>query len=738
MAGVTMILKHNFNWLKRKQEIIGSTGVIFGFFFIAAILVFVPAIFRPSIFQVFGGDVYHNLWIWGRNVSNVMAGVAPYTPNIFFPDPMSSFYSEMEIGHSILYGLFTLIGLHPIQSYLTIVILSFALTGIMVALISRRLGASTGGAIIGGSIAAFASYRYNHLAHIQVLSTFWMLLPLYFSLSYLMAGRSRDLFFVFLMHIPILCGPSYNLIGLILLESAIFLVFVFASALDIKTRWLRVKYWVLAIAVAVLLTTPFWLSYFKLFLGGLERSASDHAAYAMNLLSFITPPGGSIFYSEFLNTTISEGRGTFSANSIFMGFVATFFLVMAIFRRLTPLQVVQPGKTVDPLPFVQAIKWTGIIFLLFSLGNVITWGNTHLLPNPVFWLGDKSHLLSATRYIAHYAYFGFVALSIVVAYQISYVAPNFKLFKRIFIQIGLAILIIFESRVSIAPNASTLPSQLSGVPRVYVELAKLPPGSGLIFLPLPTVVSNSDVSFQRQFEYMYYAQYHRLAMFNGISGFFPPHYTQGVGLLSEFPNLSGLNFILKNHIDYVVYDKHSGRPMDFSKEKIDSVCASSLTSIYADADYELFQVDRARGMECVTKAGSSALAQWIFLASTATPHQIGHFNNSVMAMVSNPGDQGALAFGPYIVLGKGKYRASFSIKATAQREGIEVGALDVNGYSDKIPNRLYNRIPIHAGSRKQELQIEFEVVDPSLKHEFRVWSNGAGTIELFKISIEKL
>lgn len=730
-----MLLSKN-TFLRFPKAWKNDLGLIALFFFFVTILVLAPAIYRPSIFQVMGGDAYHNLWIWGRNVSNVMAGSAPYAPNIFFPDPLSSFYSEMEVGNSLLYGLLSAIGLHPIRSYLVIVIMAFALTGIMVALIARRLGASTTAAILGGSIAAFTSYRYNHLSHVQALATYWMLIPLYFSLSYLLDGRRRDLVLAGIAHLPVLCGPSYNLIALFLLECGIFLAFVLNGALDARLRWRRAGSFVLSVAFAALLTIPFWLGYLELFRKGYARVHSDTFSYAIDLSGFFLPPNSSLIYGYMSDWIEATGQQRLSMNAFFIGFIALGLIVMALFRR-QPVTSVVPANATNRFRYLFVMQWVGIVMLALSLGEVVLWNKLYIVPNPIFKIGESMYLLSATRYIAHYAYFGVVAFSIVVACRFSELPSNLRKATRSKLHIALAIFVVLENFVLYAPHLRRFPVSLSEPPPVYKQLAKLPSGKGVVFLPLPTQVSNEDDAFQRQYQYIFNAQHHRLAMFNGLAGFFPPHYTQGLGLMAEFPNLPGLNFILKNQIDYVVHDKHSGRAMDFSEDKMKLLCGA-LLSVYSDSDYEVFQIDRVRGMACVAKAGSSALAQWVFRASTGTPHQIGRFDSSIMAMVSNPGDQGALAFGPYIVLENGKYRASFSIKATAKREGIEVGTLDVNGYSNKIPNRLYKTIPIHAGPLKQELHIEFEVVDPTLKHEFRVWSNGSGTIEFYKVGVEKL
>lgn len=683
-----------------------------------------------------GGDVYHNLWIWGRNLSNVMAGVSPYTPNIFFPDPMSSFYSEMEIGNSMLYGLLTLIGLHPIQSYLAIVILSFALTGIMVAMISRRLGALTGGAIVGGAIAAFASYRYSQLAHVQLLTTFWALIPLYFSLAYLMVGKQRDLVIAFIMHIPILCGLSYNLIGLILLETGIFLAFVLNGGIDKKQLWKRSLSLVLAVALAGLLTTPFWLGYLTLFKNGLSRDHNTLVSYSIDISSFFTPFNGNFIYGYVLDWINATGQQPVSHHFGFLGFVASYFLGITFFSRFLPLKQLSSGSCADFLSFQRAIKWTGVTMLALSLGDVVAWHKLYVLPNPVFKLGEITHLISATRYIAHYAYFGIVAISIIVGYRVSYIFSCYKPIIRFGLHIGIAIVVILENFTIYATDVNRLPNKLMSVPQIYRQLATLPVGKGMVFLPLPTFQNDADLTYRRQYEYMLFSQYHRLSMFNGISGFFSPLYTQGLSLLSEFPNLPALNFILKNHIDYLVYDKHSGRTMDFSKEKVDSVCVNSLTSIYMDTEYELFQVNHANGASCLAKANNLVLEQWVFPMSTATPHQVGQFDNTAKSMVTKLGEQGALAFGPYIVFEKGKYKASFSIDTPSSGVGRDVGTVDVYGAS-KDEGHIYATSRIYSANQKQVLQLEFDVINEQTKFEFRGWSNGIGAIELSKIMVEK-
>jgi hypothetical protein len=705
------------------------------FFLTAATLVFAPAIYRPSIFQVMGGDVYHNLWIWGRNVSNVMSGSAPYTPNIFFPDQMSSFYSEMEIGNSMLYGLFTLIGLHPMQIYLIIVLLSFAMTGIMVALISRRLGASAGGAIVGGAIAAFASYRYNHLAHVQGLSTYWALMPLYFSLSYLMLGKRRDLVLALIMHIPILCGPSYNLMGLILLETGTFLAFVLDGGVDKKIRWKRSICLVLAVLVAGLFTIPIWLGYLELFKNGFVRDHNELLIYAMNLMSFLTPPEGSMFYGELSNALNLEGQGTLSINSTFLGFVATYFLCTAIFFRQLPFGHPQLENPTHNLQFLRAIKLVGIIFFLFSLGSPITWGNVHLLPNPVFWLGEITHFLSATRYIAHYGYFGIVAMSIIIAYQTSHIFQNARLAVRVVFFLSCTTLVILENFVVYASDIASLPKELANVPQIYRQLAKLPSEKAVLFLPLPANPNIPDSATRLQFEYMFNSQYHRLSMLNGHSGFFPPHYTQSISLLNEFPSLSGLNFILKDNIDFVVYDKRSGQPMDFSKEKIHSVCPNSLKSIFTDNEYELFKVDLIQSINCVQHAGVNELEQWIYLPNRATPHQVGQFDENLKLMISKEGQPGALIFGQNVVLENGKYRAFFSINTPNSILQIDVGSIDVYGTNKKGVGKVYAVSKIYSVNQKQRLELEFDVEEKT-NFEFRVWSNGKGDIEVSRIGLK--
>lgn len=712
----------------------GAGLLIPAFFFFAAFVVFAPAIYRPSIFQVMGGDVYHNLWIWGRNIANVKSGLAPYAPNIFFPDAMSSFYSEMEVGNSIVYGLLSTIGLHPICAYSVIVILAFALTGIMVALIARRLGASTSSAILGGAIVAFASYRYSHLAHVQLLSTYWMLIPLYFALSYLLDGARRHLVLTGLAHIPMFFGPSYNLVGLFFLETAIFIAFIFNSAVAFDLRLRRASALGCVVGFALLLALPCWWNYLDLFKAGMNRDGTL-APHAMDLSSFFIPANGSLIYRYVSNWVESSGQQQLSINSFFLGFVALWAIVTALSHRAPVSGAKSNG--VESHHYLRAMYWSGLVMLALSLGEVILWHKLYVLPNPIFKLAQKLHLLSATRYIAHYAYFALIAFSVIVACHFRNFPQNVASATRFKLHLGLAILVILENFTVYHGNLSMMPKKPASQPAVYKYLAQLPSGQGVVFLPLPTGNSNVDKIYLRQFEYMFNAQYHHLRMFNGISGFFPLHYTQGLGLFAEFPNYPGLNFILTNQIDYVVHDKNSGRVMDFSKQKMALLC-EAIVLIYSDQDYDVYKVDRIRGAECVKNAGNAALAQWVFIASTATPHQIGYFDASNNAMVSKLGEQGALAFGPYIELEKGRYRATFTLDANGDSSVVEAGAVDVNGYNDGGTGKIYGKLPISLDSKKQEISIEFYVTDPSLRHEFRVWSNGTAKINFFKVSISKI
>lgn len=141
------------------------------------------------------------------------------------------------------------------------------------------------------------------------------------------------------------------------------------------------------------------------------------------------------------------------------------------------------------------------------------------------------------------------------------------------------------------------------------------------------------------------------------------------------------------------------------------------------------------GMMFVSACGNSPL---VISANPDTPHQIGAYVENTKSLVAAQGQQGALAFGPYIKLNEGTYLATFDIVSGASDPNLLVGEVDVYGSIPSKRENLLSKTPIRA-SGSQKLLVAFRVVGSAdVKYEFRVWSNGAGSLEYRGVEIKKI
>lgn len=124
-------------------------------------------------------------------------------------------------------------------------------------------------------------------------------------------------------------------------------------------------------------------------------------------------------------------------------------------------------------------------------------------------------------------------------------------------------------------------------------------------------------------------------------------------------------------------------------------------------------------------------------ATAETPHFVGAFESGKKALVSKPGEVGLLAYGPYISLKAGKYVAAFTITATGTTNGEILGEADVNGFTKARPENLLGKSAIRASTGEQIIPVMFSADDIDKKFEFRISTNGRGTIGYKSVEVKK-
>ena len=120
------------------------------------------------------GDPLLNTWILDWNARTVPLTARWWDAPQFYPAPGTMAFSEHLLGLSIFTTPVILITGNPLLAYNVAFFLSFVLSGLsayfLVFTISRRHDC----AFLAGLAFAFAPYRMAQLAHVQVLSSYWM------------------------------------------------------------------------------------------------------------------------------------------------------------------------------------------------------------------------------------------------------------------------------------------------------------------------------------------------------------------------------------------------------------------------------------------------------------------------------------------------------------------------------------------------------------------------------------
>ena len=120
--------------------------------------------------------------------------------------------------------------------------------------------------------------------------------------------------------------------------------------------------------------------------------------------------------------------------------------------------------------------------------------------------------------------------------------------------------------------------------------------------------------------------------------------------------------------------------------------------------------------------------------SSHSAHAIGRFDPATGGIRSSKGEVGALHFGPDIQLAPGAYRATFEVRAEGQP--VPVGKVDVSLFPGTAPESILGTATIlgDPAGRPATVTVDFHA-RPDKPHDFRVFSNGEGALEISGIRI---
>ncbi len=640
-------------------------------------------------------DVFHNTWTYNRNLQNILSLKNPLTPNILFPDIKSSYYSEVSLGDSIIYGLVFLPTGNDVAGYAFLYFISNVLSAFFAFKLARFFNASFLLSIASGIVTGFFSYRYFQFSHVQLLSIFWLLAPLFFSFRYLETGKKSNLLPLFLLFVLASDGPSYDFVTLIIV-ALVAMVTLFSMMKDCiaRKRFMMISFLAL---LAMLVNSWIWVGYFDLFMDGHSRVAHEFSVFKNDLIYFFNPR--SMSYADILPSYMKSQRNY----RFFSGFIALFFILSSFgifIRRKQFFETISGNKSY----FLKALFFSSCILFLISLGERITLLGLQLFPNYFFIVLTKTPLLGATRFIAHYAYPAISLLSIVSAVRLT----RTSLFSgNKSLRIGL-IFVLFML-IEMYPNDPEHSSHRS-FPKspLYDFLGTLRQGAGAIYLPFSRKAD--DISFTRQFEYMRYAHSHSLWIVNGISGFYPHEYRKATKSFTRFPSFKSYAWIARNNLTYIILDKRS--PEYINDIEYDNIRKCNFfIPLYQGREFEVFEI---KNPSLIINECGSDMVEPIELGKIYNLRSGSLYDHSIQIMTgwSEPEDWGIwterpkaqiLVFVPADTRAKG-YSLYFKAQAFGkQGERKKVGVL----VNDKFITDIY----FTARHKQEEMKIK---IPPSI------------------------
>jgi F5/8 type C domain-containing protein len=204
----------------------------------------------------------------------------------FYPQPGVTSYSEHLLGLAVLTTPIIKVTGNPLLAYNAAFFLSFVLCALSAHLLAYVLTQRHDAGVLAGLAFAFAPYRMAQLAHIQVLSAYWIPLALTGLHLYFAERRGRwlALFAVAWLMQALTCG--YYLFYLSVLVA--FWLIWFAIG---RERWADIGRVLAVWAVAALAMTPIAYGYVKYQRAyGLRRWPDEIAAFSADVASLLKAP----------------------------------------------------------------------------------------------------------------------------------------------------------------------------------------------------------------------------------------------------------------------------------------------------------------------------------------------------------------------------------------------------------------------------------------------------------------
>ena len=509
---------------------------VFAFYFALAIALTWPLALELNTAVADHGDPLLNAFIIDWNAHALSHDpLHLFQAPIFYPAKLPLAFSEHMTGIAIFMVPLHLAGLGAVATHNLAILFSFALAGFGAFVLAEVVTADAVASLIAGVFFAFVSFKFDHLAHVQVIASGWIPLTLAALFLFHRTGSVKH---------ATLFAAAFVMNGLTNVYWLMFTSFAVAVTIVLMRGWNRRRL-NLALLAAALVLLPFLIPYeivSKVY--GMQRTSFDSRGGSATWIDWITASSASLLYGR---------GGGHPERHLFPGLLPIALAAMTVriqlvrprtlpFAIATVLAVTAcflvPRHQSD-VPFTLAAafalaafptRWTetAIAWLWVAIGFVGSFGENSFLHPFLFRLIEP---MRATRTPARWAIIAYCGLAVVMAIGAA------RLRKARWVLLALAI-------VEVVPRFAWqhVPAQF---PPVYAWLAEHRPAAAI---ELPIGWNETEAS------YVLANSVHRVPIMNGVSGFDTPLHRQ----LSQASGDALAGLIAGNGVNVVIV--HPGAP----------------------------------------------------------------------------------------------------------------------------------------------------------------------------------
>jgi hypothetical protein len=445
-------------------------------------------------------DVYFNMWRleWFAHALATDPGRA-FDGNIFYPERRAMTFSDAMLVEDIVALPLEWAGVRPVLVHNLLLLGAIALSGLGMFALARRLTASAGAGVAAGIIFAFASYRFEHLMHLELQWAMWVPWTFWAIDRTIETGRVRD---------GAACGVFAGLQVLSSIYYGLFLATLICIAVPLLLAGLRGARLVrtasallagalIAVALAGVYAKPY--SATKLRVGG--RSTAEVDLFSARPSSYLVATPDNFLYGRAF-----QARGR-AERRLFPG-------VLAVLLSLAGLLLRKPGRT--------SIVYLILMVVAFEMSLGLN-GYSYR------FLYDHVPLFSGLRSVARLGVFVLFFIAALAAFGIASIEAAVPRALR---NVCAAIVCAVYSNTA---------------PPLYAWLAAQPSGVVAEF-PMPS----ADRLPHAEPVYTYMSTFHWKPLVNGYSGYVPGSYLDRLGAVDAFPDDRAIDRLRADGVRYVL------------------------------------------------------------------------------------------------------------------------------------------------------------------------------------------